>query len=272
MANLASLLLPRQGSLPPRIDRGKNTYNDTCLGKKRTIGNRTLAHCRTKISTGFNLLRIDCGNLKKYSIASIARGFESRYSSKMNRTVPLSLLSAILLVGGAASGESLNLTADNIRNDAAAIRRFFSTHEVTKDDFNADRAVGEDEDKFSLDDLLVARADIDGDRIPELFVMINRSGYCGTAGCTGYVLKYDGGDLKVLIDLNIDNDRVELPSSPIQVQIDTALPNQQCHYIWARVPGTNAGVRTVHTYIGGYYWNGRKFVRFCLDRCGRECG
>jgi hypothetical protein len=182
------------------------------------------------------------------------------------------LVAGVAIGGSPASAERLRLIPGNLHSDENAIRKFFSENEDTKHEFVSDAAVNEGEIKFSLDHVLIGRADIDSDGVPELFLMIDRSAYCGTVGCSGYVLKYVGSTLKVIAWLSVDNDRIELPTRPITVQINTALPSEHCRYIPARVPPFNAGVRTFHTYIGGYYWNGQQFVLFCLDRCGHECG
>ena len=180
------------------------------------------------------------------------------------------------------------LQPDNLGDDRAFITKFIRKYDRTWP-YEAGQEIAPYDRRLiakALRDVYVARYDLTGDGRPELIVGLFSLPFCGTAGCTGFVFEKHAGKWKLLVSTSLDEgsalisqDETRSPKLGVLFLAHTDFPAMRAEYVAGKtnwhhitVPAVVDGHKTFFNHTDGYYWDGKEYQIFCLDRCGYEDG
>jgi len=124
-----------------------------------------------------------------------------------------------------------------------------------------------------------AYADVTGDGKPELIVGGFGSEWCGSAGCAGLIFEMRDGRWQFLSGNSLGDGFVSRTYVQFLFVARSDFPAMESERvgrkkIWHHitVPAVVDGHKTFFNHTDGYYWDGKEYQIFCLDRCGYEDG
>lgn len=183
---------------------------------------------------------------------------------------------ALVLQGASAQAdEAIPPAYGGLGDDQASVAAFLRDHPVLGRYFSASADRAKTGHEFSIDDIRVGRYDVNDDGKPELFLLVTKGVFCGTAGCPAYILtrKRNGWDL--LATLYVANQMAgnhDVLFGAWRGMSGKVYDDKIRQYVDVSIPAINKRYRTLYSAYWGVRWTGSAYESFCLARCEDEDG